>query len=97
MSKVPKEEKTLLKVHICNTDLEVVAPVNEEQNYLEAAEYLNQKIDTFAKVYASQKPLITIILLVALEFAHDSLKQQHSCGLKRIMKIFNWNNRRQRI
>lgn len=97
MSKVPKEEKTLLKVHICNTDLEVVPPVNEEQNYLEAAEYLNQKIDTFAKVYASQKPLITIILLVALEIAHDSLKQQHSCGLKRIMKIFNWNNKRQRI
>ena len=94
MSKVPKEEKTLLKVHICNTDLEVVAPVNEEQNYLEAAEYLNQKIETFAKVYASQKPLITIILLVALEIAHDSLKEQHPCGLKRIMKIFNWNNRR---
>ena len=73
MSKVPKEEKTLLKVHICNTDLEVVAPVNEEQNYLEAAEYLNQKIDTYARVYASQKPLITIILLAALEIAHNSL------------------------
>ena len=49
MIKVQKEEKTLLKVQICHTDLEVVVPVNEEQNYLEAAEYLNQKIDTFAK------------------------------------------------
>ena len=94
MSKVLKEEKTLLKVQICHTDLEVVVPVNEEQNYLEAAEHLNQKIDTFAKVYASQKPLITIILLVALEIAHESLKEQHSCGLKMIMKIFKWNNRR---
>ena len=94
MSKVPKEEKTLLKVHICNTDLEVVAPVNEEQNYLEAAEYLNQKIDTYARVYASQKPLITIILLAALEIAHDSSNEQHSCGLRRFMKIINWNNRR---
>ena len=94
MSKVPKEEKTLLKVHICNTDLEVVAPVNEEQNYLEAAEYLNQKIDTYARVYASQKPLITIILLAALEIAYESLNEQHSCGLKRFMKIINWNNRR---
>lgn len=60
MSKVQKEEKTLLKVQICHTDLEVVVPVNEEQNYLEAAEYLNQKIDTFAKAYASQKPLIRV-------------------------------------
>ena len=94
MSKVLKEEKTLLKVQICHTDLEVVVPVNEEQNYLEAAEHLNQKIDTFAKVYASQKPLITIILLVALEIAHDSLNEQRSCGLKRFMKIINWNNRR---
>ena len=94
MSKVQKEEKTLLKVQICHTDLEVAVPLGEEQNYLEAAEYLNQKIETFAKVYASQKPLTTIILLVALEIAHDSLKEQHSCGLKRIMKIFNWNNRR---
>ena len=94
MSKVQKEEKTLLKVQICHTDLEVVVPANEEQNYLEAAEYLNLKIDTFAKAYASQKPLITIILLAALEIAHDSSNEQHSCGLKRFMKIFNWNNKR---
>ena len=94
MSKVQKEEKTLLKVQICHTDLEAAVPLGEEKIYLEAAEYLNQKIDTFAKVYASQKPLITIILLVALEIAHDSLKERHSCGLKRMMKIFNWNNRR---
>jgi len=94
MSKVPKEEKTLLKVQICHTDLDVVVPVNEEQKYLEAAEYLSQKIETYARVYASQKPLITIILLAALEIAYDSLKEQHPCGLKRIMKIFNWNNRR---
>lgn len=94
MSKVQKEEKTLLKVQICHTDLEVAVPLGEEQNYLEAAEYLNQKIETFAKVYASQKPLITIILLVALEIAHDSLNEQRSCGLKRFMKIINWNNRR---
>ena len=94
MSKVQKEEKTLLKVQICHTDLEVAVPLGEEQNYLEAAEYLNQKIDTFAKAYSSQKPLITIILLAALEIAHNSLKEQHPCGLKRIMKIFNWNNRR---
>lgn len=94
MSKVPKEEKTLLKVQICHTDLDVVVPVNEEQKYLESAEYLCQKIETYARVYASQKPLITIILLAALEIAHDSLKEQHPCGLKRIMKIFNWNNRR---
>ena len=94
MSKVPKEEKTLLKVQICHTDLEVAVPLSEEQNYLEAAEYLNQKIDTYARVYASQKPLITIILLAALEIAHDSSNEQHSCGLRRFMKIFNWNNKR---
>ena len=94
MSKVPKEEKTLLKVQICHTDLDVVVPVNEEQKYLESAEYLCQKIETYARVYASQKPLITIILLAALEIAHDSSNEQHSCGLKRFMKIFNWNNKR---
>ena len=52
MSTVQKEEKTLLKVQICHTDLDVVVPVNEEHKYLEAAEYLSQKIETYARVYA---------------------------------------------
>ena len=94
MSKVQKEENNILKVQICHKDMEIVIHVKEEKNYLEAAEYLNQKIDTFAKAYASQKPLITIILLAALEIAHDSSNEQHSCGLKRFMKIFKWNNKR---
>ena len=87
MSNIKNEERAPLKVQIYHMDLDVIVPVGEEQYYLKAAEDLNQKIDAFAKVYASQKPLMEIILLVALEIAHASLKKQHACWIKKLFKI----------
>ena len=87
MSNIKNEERAPLKVQIYHMDLDVIVPVGEEQYYLKAAEEINQKIDAFAKVYASQKPLMDIILLVALEIAYASLKKQHVCGIKKLFKI----------
>ena len=89
MSNIKNEEKARLKVQISHTDLDIIVPVGEEQYYLEAAEVINQKIGAFAKVYASHKPLMEIILLVALEIAHASLKMQHTNKLNKLLKIIN--------
>lgn len=89
MSNIKNEEKARLKVQISHTDLDIIVPVDEEQYYLEAAEVINQKIDAFAKVYASKKPLMEIILLVALEIVHASLKKQHTSKLNKFLKIIN--------
>ena len=89
MSNIKNEERAQLKVQIYYMDLDVIVPVGEEQYYLKAAENLNQKIGAFAKVYASHKPLIEIILLVALEIAHASLKMQHTNKLNKLLKIIN--------
>ena len=89
MSNIKNEERAQLKVQIYYMDLDVIVPVGEEQYYLKAAENLNQKIGAFAKVYALHKPLMEIILLVALEIAHASLKMQHTNKLNKLLKIIN--------
>lgn len=89
MSNNNYKKKAPLKVQIYHMDLDVIVPVGEEQYYLKAAEDINQKIDAFAKVYASHKPLMEIILLVALEIAHASLKKQHISMLNKLLKIIN--------
>lgn len=84
------EGKVSVTIRVYNTDLDVTVPISEKRNYLEAAEYLTQKIDACAKVYTSSKPLMTIILLVMLDIAHDAMKQEHKRGIigiwKRIFK-----------
>ena len=84
------ESKVSCTIRVCQTDLDVTVPVREKQNYLKAAEYLTQRIDACAKVYASTKPLITIMLLVMLDMAYKSMKQQHKRGIRGIWKrMFN--------
>ena len=85
-----KEGKERFTIRVYQTDLDVTVPISEEQNYLKAAEYLDQKIDAFAKVYASSKPLMEILLLVMLDIAYDSMKKQHKRGIRGIWKrMFN--------
>ena len=80
------EDNVNVTIRGYNIDLDVTVPISEKQSYLEAAEYIIQKIDACAKVYASSKPLMEIMLLVMLDIAHDSMKQQHKRGISEIYK-----------
>ena len=81
-----KENNVSVTIRVYNTDLDVTVPISETQSYQKVAEYLTQKIDACAKVYASSKPLMEIMMLVMLDLAHDSMKQQHKRGIKGIWK-----------
>ena len=83
---VKKEGKVNVTIRVFHTDLNVSVPISEEQNYLNVAEYVTQRIDACAKAYASSKPLMEIMLLVMLDITHNSMKQQYQRGISRI-----WN------
>lgn len=84
------EGKVSVTIRVFHTDLDVTVPISEKQRYLEAAEYLTQKIDACAKIHSSSKPLIEIMLLVMLDITHDSMKQRCKRGISGIWKrMFN--------
>ena len=84
------EGNVSVTIRVYNTDLDVTVPISEKQNYQKAAEYLTQKIDACAEVYATTKPLMEIMLLVMLDIAQNSMKQRHKNGIRGIWKrIYN--------
>lgn len=68
------EEKLRIKLHLCETDLMVNVPREEEQYYRAAAKQVTETVNTYAKIYQGKKTHNDVMYMAMLDLALRSNK-----------------------